>query len=86
MKRVLILALAVASLCSLGAQSTHCGGSVDWKKLSPEILERYRALVQIDRRPATTLAVDYLKKVLEADGIPTQTFALDPNRANPWRG
>ena len=26
--------------------------------------------------------MDYLKKVLEAEGIPTQTFALDPDRAN----
>ena len=26
--------------------------------------------------------MEYLKKVLEAEGIPTQTFALDPNRAN----
>ena len=27
-------------------------------------------------------AVEYLKKTLEAEGIPTQTFALYPNRAN----
>jgi hypothetical protein len=33
-----------------------------------------------------TLAVDYLRKVLEAEGIPTQTFALDPARANLSRG
>ena len=25
-----------------------------------------------------TLAVDYLKKVLEAEGIPTKTFAINP--------
>ena len=28
------------------------------------------------------LAVDYLRKVLESEGIPTQTFALDPNSPN----
>ena len=56
---------------------------VDWAKLRGEILERYRALVQMDTTAGhETLAVDYLKKVLEAEGIPTKTFALDPNRAN----
>jgi len=27
-------------------------------------------------------AVDYLKKVLDAEGVPTKTFAMKPNRAN----
>src|SRR6202012_4229965 len=29
-----------------------------------------------------TKAVEYLKKALEAEGIPTQTFAKNPDRAN----
>jgi acetylornithine deacetylase/succinyl-diaminopimelate desuccinylase-like protein len=29
-----------------------------------------------------TLAVDYLKKVLDAQGVPTKTFAMKPTRAN----
>ena len=47
--------------------------------------EHYRSLVQIDSSSPPgneTRVVDYLKKVLEAEGIPTQTFALDPTRAN----
>jgi acetylornithine deacetylase/succinyl-diaminopimelate desuccinylase-like protein len=58
--------------------------AVDWGKQKAEILERYRALVQIDTSPPgnETRAVEYLKKVLESEGIPTKTFALDPNRAN----
>jgi acetylornithine deacetylase/succinyl-diaminopimelate desuccinylase-like protein len=56
---------------------------VDWNKLRPEILQHYRALVQLDTTSGhETRAVEYLKKVLEAEGIPTQTFALNPNRAN----
>ena len=48
-----------------------------------EILSRYRELVQLDTTAGhETRAVDYLKKVLASEGIPTQTFALDPNRAN----
>ena len=83
MNRFLALAVAVASLGSLGAQAPGRSKAVDWEKLFPEILERYRALVQIDTTAGhETLAVDYLKKVLEGEGIPTRTFALDPDRAN----
>ena len=83
MKRFLVLALAVVSLSSPRAQAPAAGKAVDWEKLFPEILEHYRALVQIDTTAGhETLAVDYLRKVLEREGIPTSTFALDPNRAN----
>jgi acetylornithine deacetylase/succinyl-diaminopimelate desuccinylase-like protein len=85
MKRFLVLGFAVASVCALQAQAQApgAGKGVDWDKLRPEILERYRSLVQIDSTAGhETLVVDYLKKVLEAEGIPTQTFALNPNRAN----
>src|SRR5687767_10389709 len=83
MKRFLALALAVVSLTSPRGQAPAAGGAIDWQKLSPEILAHYRALVQIDTTAGReTLAVDYLKKVLESAGIPTSTFALDPKRAN----
>jgi len=83
MKRLLVAVFAVAAVCTLHAQGSAPEHRVDWNKLRPEILERYRSLVQIDSTAGNeTLAVDYLKKVLEAEGIPTQTFALDPKRAN----
>jgi acetylornithine deacetylase/succinyl-diaminopimelate desuccinylase-like protein len=82
MKRFLVFAFAAASVC-LQAQAPGVGKAVDWNKLRPEILDRYRSLVQIDSTAGhETLVVDYLKKVFEAEGIPTQTFALNPNRAN----
>jgi acetylornithine deacetylase/succinyl-diaminopimelate desuccinylase-like protein len=59
--------------------------AIDWDKQKAEILQHYRALVQINTSSPPgneTKAVEYLKKVLEAEGIPTKTFALDPNRAN----
>src|SRR3954463_14780018 len=83
MHRFLVLALAVTSLCSMTAQDPPAGRPLDWDKLQVEILERYRTLVMLDTTSGhETLAVDYLKKVLEGAGIPTQTFALNPNRAN----
>lgn len=50
-----------------------------------EFLRHYRALVQLntsDPPGNETRVAEYLKKVLEAEGIPTQTFALDSAREN----
>ena len=61
------------------------GPNVDWSKQKEEILRHHRALVQIDSMnpPGNeSRVVEYLKEVLEAEGIATKTFALDPTRAN----
>src|SRR5437868_2101262 len=58
---------------------------IDWEKQKAETLKHYRSLIQIDTQnpPGNeTKAVEYLKTVIEAEGIPTKTFAMDPNRAN----
>jgi acetylornithine deacetylase/succinyl-diaminopimelate desuccinylase-like protein len=49
------------------------------------VLRHYRALVQINTSSPPgneTKVVEYLKHVLDAEGIPSKVFALDPNRAN----
>ena len=56
---------------------------IDWAQQKTEILKHYRDLIQIDTRAGKeTKAAEYLRGVLEAEGIPTKTFALDPARAN----
>ena len=56
---------------------------IDWDAQKTEILKHYRDLVQIDTRAGNeTKAVDYLRRVLENEGIETKTFAQDPARAN----
>jgi acetylornithine deacetylase/succinyl-diaminopimelate desuccinylase-like protein len=56
---------------------------IDWDAQKTEILKHYRDLVQIDTRAGhETKAVEYLRGVLEAEGIETKTFAQDPARAN----
>ena len=83
MSRFLALVIAAASTCCLSAQTPVQGNSIDWEKLKPEILDRYRALVQLDTTAGhETRAVDYLAKIFASEGIPTTTLALDPNRAN----
>ena len=75
MNRPLLLFLLA---CPMWAQP-----KIDWNQQKAEILQRYRELIQIDSRSGNeTKAVEYLRKVLEANGIPTRTFAQDPARAN----
>lgn len=56
---------------------------VDWDHQKTEILKHYRDLIQIDTRAGNeTKAVDYIRRVLEGEGIETKAFAQDPARAN----
>ena len=59
--------------------------AIDWDKQKSETLQHFLALLRIDSSnpPGNeTKVADYLKRVLESEGIPSRTFALDPNRAN----
>src|SRR3954468_17994827 len=72
--------LAFAACASLSAQPP-----IDWKAIETETLQHFRALVQIDTSnpPGNeTKALDYVKQVLDKEGIPYQIFSGDPNRAN----
>ena len=78
---LLIVPLPLAIAFALTALSQT--PAIDWEKEKPEILKHYRDLVQIDTQYGNeTKAAEYLKKVLDAEGIPSKTFALDPNRSN----
>jgi len=71
------------SLC-LCASATY-PQDPNWTKLAPEILERYSALLRIDTSnpPGNeTAAAEYVRKVLEREGIPSQLYALETSRAN----
>lgn len=76
-------------ICLLAVFAAYCalaqGTRVHWEKQKAEVLQRFQDLIRINTSSPPgneTKAVDYLRKVLEDSGIPTQTFALDPNRAN----
>ena len=59
--------------------------AVDWKSLQPEILEHYSNLIRIDTSSPPgneTKAAEYVKKVLEREGIPAQIYELEPGRGN----
>src|SRR5579872_1590735 len=74
-------AFGLLSLAAVPAAAQTPG--IDWKAQQPEILKHYRDLVQIDTRSGhETLAVDYLKQMFDAAGIPVEIFAQNPARAN----
>jgi acetylornithine deacetylase/succinyl-diaminopimelate desuccinylase-like protein len=57
----------------------------DWKAFDEETMRHFQALLRFDTMdpPGNEKpAADYLRQVLEKEGIPTQVFALEPNRPN----
>src|SRR3954466_3327603 len=81
MKPILILIV----LLTAAAADPRAQAPIDWKAVQTETLRHFQALVRIDTSnpPGNeTRAVEYLKQVLDKEGIPYQEFAGDPNRAN----
>lgn len=75
--------LALVLLCPISsfAQSSP----PDWTKIEEEALRHFQAILRLDTSnpPGNeTLVVDYLKSVLDKEGIETKVFANDPKRAN----
>jgi acetylornithine deacetylase/succinyl-diaminopimelate desuccinylase-like protein len=83
MLRPLYFAVSFACAGVLLAQTPNSYKTIQWSQYSSEILTRYRDLVQLDTTAGHEVrAVEYLKKVLEGEGVAARTFALDPSRPN----
>jgi acetylornithine deacetylase/succinyl-diaminopimelate desuccinylase-like protein len=83
--RTRLIPSCVLFVCLVSPLDARQTPAVDWDKQKAEILQHYRALVQINSSSPPgneTKVVEYLKKVLDSEGIPSKTFAQDPNRAN----
>lgn len=66
-------------VCALPAQTP------DWSKVEEETMRHFQALLRLDTSdpPGNEApAVDYLKTVLTAEGVPFKVFALEPHRPN----
>jgi acetylornithine deacetylase/succinyl-diaminopimelate desuccinylase-like protein len=77
--------VATASAAALPAQPV--AQAPDWSAIEAETLRHFQALLRFDTSdpPGTEkAAVDYLRQVLEREGIAVQTFALpnEPHRPN----
>jgi acetylornithine deacetylase/succinyl-diaminopimelate desuccinylase-like protein len=79
--RILPLLLSFAFVSILSPQKRQ----TDLPKIEEETLRHFQALVQIDTSDPPgheAPAVEYLRTVLEREGIEAKTFALDPKRPN----
>ena len=79
--RVAIIFASTASVAVLAQAPTQ----PDWVKLQDETMRHYQAVLRIDTRnpPGNEHVVaEYVKGVLEKEGIPAQIVGSDPNRPN----
>jgi acetylornithine deacetylase/succinyl-diaminopimelate desuccinylase-like protein len=76
----LALAAAVLAIASTAAQPQP-----DWTAIDAETMQHFQALLRFDTTdpPGNEKpAADYVRQVLEKEGIPAQVFALEPHRPN----
>lgn len=75
----------VSTLLLLLTQIQLIGWTQDQRRLEEETMRHFQAILRLDTSnpPGNEkLVVDYLKNVLEREGIETKIFALDPQRPN----
>jgi acetylornithine deacetylase/succinyl-diaminopimelate desuccinylase-like protein len=79
-RRVMLLALLCSSVALAQGSRTP-----DWAALEDETMRHFQALLRLDTSnpPGNEkLATDYLKQMLDHEGIESQIFSLDANRPN----
>ncbi len=84
--RAFIAALVVAAAAAAVTPPVAAqAAGPDWTALQAETLRHFQALIRLDTSnpPGNEyLVTDYVKGVLEQEGIPVEIFALDPKRPN----
>ncbi len=85
MRTTAVLLLLLATSLSAGQAPSQ----PNWTAVEEETLRHFQAMVRMDTTdpPGTPPGgekpvADYLKQVLEKEGIPVEIFALEPNRPN----
>ena len=84
--RYAALLLALAAATSMTAQTPQ---GPDWAKTEDETMRHFQALLRFDTSDppmnppgGEKPAADYLKQILDKEGIPAQLLSIDPNRPN----
>jgi len=85
--RIGVYAIGVAVLAALSvAQPFRAALSAqsgpDWQKVEDETMRHYQALLRMDTVAKERPAAEYIKQVLDQNGIPAQIYALEPDRPN----
>ena len=77
--------LAFAALAATSPDIHAQTGAVDWQRVEAESMEHFQAVLRFDTSDPPgneRAAAEYLKQVLEREGIATKVFELEPNRLN----
>lgn len=78
-------AFLFALVAAFSSSSLLNAQNIDWAKVNEEGLKHFQAIVQLDTTDPPgneTRVAEYVKKVLEAEGIQVTMAAKDPARAN----
>jgi acetylornithine deacetylase/succinyl-diaminopimelate desuccinylase-like protein len=71
------------ALCAAAALAGQQGtAEPDWKAIEPETLEHFRRAVQFDTTAKERPLAEYIKQVLDKNGIEAKLLALEPDRPN----
>jgi acetylornithine deacetylase/succinyl-diaminopimelate desuccinylase-like protein len=54
----------------------------DWPRLEAETMQHFQALLRFDTTATEEAAAAYVKEVLDKEGVPAETFTLEPGRPN----
>ena len=84
---VIIAAAAVVCLASIAfvpraSVALLAQAPPDWNALEEETMRHYQTLVRFDTTVKERPAAEYIKRVLDENGIPAELFALEPDRPN----
>ncbi len=85
MQAVIALLLLPMLFVSAAVTQSQQTDRADWAKIEIETMRHFQAILRLDTSnpPGNEkLVVDYLKSVLDKEGIENKTFANDPNRPN----
>src|SRR5262245_17349047 len=83
MKQRFLLATACATAAAFLVHAQ--GQQPDWSKVEEETMRHYQAVLRLDTRnpPGNEhIVAEYVKQVLDKEGIPSQIVGSDMNRAN----
>ena len=83
-QRTLCRALVIVCLFA-GSAAAQTAPQPDWPRVEEEAMRHYQAILRLDTSDppgGEKPVVDYLQQVLEREGIPVRTFALEAHRPN----
>jgi len=70
-------------VCLAGAAAATAQPAPDWPKVNAETLKHYQAVIRMDSTSGNeTKVAEYIKGVLDAEGIPATVYEKEPGRGN----